>query len=141
YWSSDVCSSDLGGHDGVLPLVHITAHVQVVHFAGPVHELPDAGGPYPGFRPRVQGRLDDGQVFYFQGDVLVVQLLFKKWEIELAGGDHALHQVPSSGQKGFDDTFQGGVIGNVEGTFLVQAGQAGLEGVRGQIIGMVGLPI
>ena len=55
------------GFDGVTTFVYQTIDIEAVHFTGRNHELPQSGCTDPGGGSRVEGGLDDRQVFQFQG--------------------------------------------------------------------------
>ena len=68
---------------GIAPLVEHRVHLEVVEFAGAIHELPKASSAHARGSHRVEGAFDDGQILHLIGHSIEVEGLFEHGEILL----------------------------------------------------------
>ena len=77
--------SSIGSLDGVATLIDQRVDLQVILLTSSQHKLPETGSSHARDSLRIEGRLNDGQVFQFEGYLIGFERLFEDRHIEIAG--------------------------------------------------------
>ena len=85
---AQVAGSGKRREHGIAAFVDQGIELQPVLFAGSRHKLPQAGGPHPTDSLRIESRLNDGQVFQFQRQLIHLEGLLENGYIEVGGAKH-----------------------------------------------------
>ena len=92
----EVLASRVCGGDRVEALIDQTVDLETEQLAGGQHELPNARGTSARIGSGVEIAFDDGEVLQFQREIVLVEHLLEKWEIEISHRHDITHQLAAS---------------------------------------------
>ena len=78
----------IGRLDGVAAFINHTVDFEIIALGSCQHELPEACCAYGADGRGVEGRLDDGQVFQFERQAIIIKGFFEDGHVEIASAEH-----------------------------------------------------